>query len=251
MQQFDKVASIYAKVRPTYPEQVYQEMVKINDGHLFNSAVDIGCGSGQSTEGLVTIAHQVIGVEPGAHLLEEARSHYPNIKFYQGSGEQTNLESQMADLVTIATAFYWMDRVKTLEEINRLLRSEGVLAIYRYLFPVVEQAAAQEVINRHLTEHWDQYREDRLVRQDDSAQLIKNSGYFSLIEASKIDQIIPLTPAEYVGFLSSTSYVSRHLESLGAEAETYLATLEESLQPYVDAGKLPINFDIHLICAKR
>lgn len=251
MQQFDKVASIYAKVRPTYPEQVYQEMVKMNDGHLFASAVDIGCGSGQSTEGLVTIARQVIGVEPGAHLLDEARSHYPNIKFYQGSGEQTNLESQIADLVTIATAFYWMDRVKALEEINRLLKPQGILAIYRYLFPVVEQAAAQKVINEHLAKYWNQYREDRLVRQDDSAQLIENSGYFSVVEVSKIDQIIPLAPAEYVGFLSSTSYVSRHLETLGTEAENYLAALEESLQSHTDAGKLPINFDIHLVCAKR
>jgi ubiquinone/menaquinone biosynthesis C-methylase UbiE len=251
MEQFDKVASLYSRVRPTYPKKVYQEMVSLNQGNLFSFAVDIGCGSGQSTEGLLSISAHVIGIEPGDNLREKASLHYPHISFYKGSGEQTHLDDQVADLVTIATAFYWMDRDKALAEVNRILKPKGIFTAYRYLFPVVENEAANKIVQTHLSSYWDQYREDRLVRVDDSDQLMKESGYFSVIKTLKVNNVIPMSVGDFVGFLGSTSYVSRYLETLEPDAQVYLDALEEEFQPHATLGRLNVNFDIHMVCAKK
>lgn len=251
MEQFDKVASLYSRVRPSYPQRVYQEMVNFNEGNLFSFAADIGCGPGQSTEGLIPIAQKVIGIEPGDHLREEASKHYPRISFYKGTGEQTNLSNHEVDLVTIAAAFYWMDREQVLAEVNRILKDKGIFCIYRYFHPVVEDRAVDQVIQKHLVNYWNQYREDRFVRKDDSDQLMEQSGYFSKVKSLKIDHVIPMRVSDFMGFLGSTAYVSLYLESIGSDADAYLGSLEDELRPHTINDYLDINFDIRMVCAKK
>ena len=251
MNQFDKVADIYARSRPTYPKQVYGEMVSWNSGNLYDVGVDIGCGAGHSIEGLKEICNHVIGIEPGDNLRYEATKKYPQFEFYKGTGENTTLPERFADLVTVATAFYWMDRLQAIDEINRILRVEGKLALYRYMFPVVCSPSVNEVIENHCKLFWDDYREERLTRKDDSEDLLKESKYFSDVKSIKVDNIWRLSIEDFVGFLSSTSYVSKYLEKLGDSKELYKNDLINELYARQSDPIIDVNFDIHMILAKR
>mmetsp|Transcript_24066 Transcript_24066/g.44409 ORF Transcript_24066/g.44409 Transcript_24066/m.44409 type:complete len:251 (+) Transcript_24066:3573-4325(+) len=249
MKQFNKLAELYANVRPTYPRQVYFEILARNENIRFQQAVDIGSGAGHSTVGLELISDQITGVEPGDKLRLEAINKFPDYTFIKGSGEDTTLPNNYADLVTVATAFYWMDRHKAIREISRIIKPNGVLALYRYLFPAI-MSEANAVMLRHCEQYWDKYRDPRLVSEDDSDKLLAASGVFSDIECFRVENIWNLPIERFVGFLRSTSYVSKYLEEIGDNAEEYLEGLSSELRNANGSDMFDVNFDIHMILAK-
>ena len=59
-------AAAYAMFRPTYPEIVFDTIstfITKNGGSGFDVAVDVACGSGQSTFSLCSRFQRVIGVD--------------------------------------------------------------------------------------------------------------------------------------------------------------------------------------------
>src|SRR6266404_4812425 len=135
MKQFDKIHDQYTKVRPSYPSEVYDEIAADLRAVPADLAIDIACGSGQSIDGLKRIAKKIIGVDIGPNLLADARKRHADVTFVQGSGEAPGLDPEIADMVTIATAFYWMDRAKVVENVSSLLKPHGMFAVYNYDFP--------------------------------------------------------------------------------------------------------------------
>lgn len=251
MQQFDKVASVYAQSRPTYPKEVYDRILEWCNVQLIGTVVDIGCGAGHSIDGLIPISKDIIGIEPGENLRREAIKKYPMYKILPGTGEETGLPSDIANLVTVATAFYWMDRERALAEISRILKQNGSLVLYRYLFPGIE-GPANEILISHCNEYWNQFREERLVKDDDSDIIINQTGLFSDAEKDTVRNIWSLSVSNFVAFLSSTSYVSKYLETLTPESkEQYLLNLTDAFTPYSEGGVINVNFDIHMIFTKK
>lgn len=50
-----------------------------------NRVLDLGCGDGIISDYLYENGFDVIGIDPSVKGLKEARSHYPKVKFYEGS----------------------------------------------------------------------------------------------------------------------------------------------------------------------
>jgi ubiquinone/menaquinone biosynthesis C-methylase UbiE len=128
--QFERLAELYSRVRPTYPARVYRVLLDALGTERVAVAVDLGCGSGQSVAGLLPIADRVIGVEPAEGLRAEAQAAYPEATFLRGSGECIPLEAGSASAVTVANAFYWMDMRAALREVDRVLVRPGVFMTY-------------------------------------------------------------------------------------------------------------------------
>lgn len=248
---FNRVAELYSRVRPTYPEAVYQRLREAVPVERFSTAVDIGCGAGQSLAGLAAIADRIIGVEPGDRLREEARRAYPDAELRDGTGESTGLPDASADLVTVATAFYWMDKRKVIDEVHRVLRAPGVFATYKYGVPVCV-GPAEQVMERHMADHWAEHRSVRLTEYDDTADLMRRSGYFASVTSSEVPYVLTYPSTDgYVEFLCSTSYVSAFLATLD-KPDAYVARLAEETRAAHGSGELPVRFDILMnIAVKR
>ncbi|MFL5328113.1 MAG: class I SAM-dependent methyltransferase [Gemmataceae bacterium] len=123
----DRVAD-YVRYRPGYPEPLYQALA------LDPSAivVDIGSGTGISSEFFLRHGHQMIGVEPNEAMRQAAESqfsHDARFKSVAGTAESTTLPDDCADLIVAAQAFHWFDRVKARAEFMRILRSGGRVAV--------------------------------------------------------------------------------------------------------------------------
>jgi integrase/trans-aconitate methyltransferase len=211
MKQFDKIHDQYTKVRPSYPREVYDEIAADLRAVPVDLAVDIACGSGQSIDGLKRIAKNIIGVDIGPNLLADARKRHPDVTFIQGSGEEPGLEPGIADLVTIATAFYWMDRPKVIGNVSSLLKRHGALAVYKYDFPWLVDPR-NRTVERHLAEKWDRHRSPRLKNYDnDTPDLIASSGQFQLVRQRMIENRVWMSVPQYVEFMASTSYLSKFI----------------------------------------
>lgn len=231
--QFDRLADLYSRVRPTYPARVYRALLDALGADRVAAAVDLGCGSGQSVAGLLPIADRVVGVEPADRLRAEAEAAYPEAQFLKGSGEAVPVPAASADIVTVANAFYWMDMAAALREVDRVLRRPGVFATYKYDFPRIHDAAADHVLRKQLAQHWDAHRSRRLTDPDPTADLMRASGYFSAVTTPVIPYTLDYDPAGFAGFMSSTSYVSSFLDTVSdprAWLDRFAAQLRDAAQ---------------------
>jgi SAM-dependent methyltransferase len=249
MNPFDHIHEQYSKVRPTYPAAVYDEIALDLRTFPADLAVDIACGSGQSIDGLKRIANQFIGVDIGLHLLVDARKRHPGVAFVPGSGEAPGLDPEIADLVTIATAFYWMDRAVVVENVSSLLKSHGVFAVYKYDFPWLLDPR-NRIVERHLAEKWDKHRSPRLKNFDhDTPDLIAASRRFEKVRQRTIENRVQMSVPQYVDFMASTSYVNKFIAEASGN-DSYLKSFTEELRR-AGGEQLLVNFDITMVIASR
>jgi ubiquinone/menaquinone biosynthesis C-methylase UbiE len=117
-------------------------------------AVDVACGTGQSTLPLLDIAARVIGIDVSTAMLNEAARH-ERINYVTSRAEQLPLSPESLDLITVALAFHWFDRGAFLAEVQRVLRPGGRLVLYNNAF-------YGRMVENSEFEHW--FRQRYLAR---------------------------------------------------------------------------------------
>lgn len=134
-------ASSYDRVRPTPPPALIDLLTQLINTPHPTLVVDLGSGTGLSTESWGERAERVIGIEPNADMRNEAihktenYSYAAHIEYREGVADQTGLPDGCADIVTAAQSFHWMEPTATLAEIARILRPGGLFAAYDYDSP--------------------------------------------------------------------------------------------------------------------
>ena len=95
----------YAKFRPIYPptvSEVIRTYMKSHGSLSFKTAVDVACGSGQSTFLLSDSFDSVTGVDISEHQIEQAKrkasQDYPNVKFIVGDAHSLLIDSSSVDV---------------------------------------------------------------------------------------------------------------------------------------------------------
>ena len=140
---FEKAAhaALYGRYRPTYPKSLIQLLLDylLQNGGGEDLALDVGCGSGQSTFQLQEHFKQCVGVDVSRAQIKEAQEKAyssavkDNVKFFVADAVQTPVESGTVDLVTVATAWHWIpDKNKFYSECKRVLKPKGCVAVYAY-----------------------------------------------------------------------------------------------------------------------
>jgi SAM-dependent methyltransferase len=102
-----------------------------------NLAWDCATGSGQAAFDLVQTFSRVIATDISQELLALAPPH-PRISYRTASAEESGVESNSVDLITIAQALHWFDLNRFWVEVMRVLKKGGVMAFWGYNWPVVE-----------------------------------------------------------------------------------------------------------------
>ena len=70
---FNDVPELYDRVRPSYPDGWFADLVAIAGIDEGSSVLEVGCGTGQATRSLAEIGCSVIAVEPGTGMAAIAR----------------------------------------------------------------------------------------------------------------------------------------------------------------------------------
>ncbi|MFQ5527334.1 MAG: class I SAM-dependent methyltransferase [Thermoanaerobaculia bacterium] len=125
----DRVAA-YEKARPSYPDLLYSELLSaLDEGR--RSVVELGSGTGIFTAELLRRGCLVYAVEPNPSMRAAAEgrlSSQPHYRSVAGTAESTGLGADCADLVVSAQAFHWFDFHRARIEVERILRTDGVVA---------------------------------------------------------------------------------------------------------------------------
>ncbi|MGH9279466.1 MAG: class I SAM-dependent methyltransferase, partial [Acidimicrobiales bacterium] len=93
------------------------------------TVLDLAAGTGKLTRLLVPSGARVVGVEPLAEMRAELAGVLPEVEAVEGTAEAIPLGDGTADAVTVAQAFHWFDGARALDEIHRVLRPQGGLAM--------------------------------------------------------------------------------------------------------------------------
>lgn len=209
-------------------------------------AVDLGAGTGISTQYLCKYFKEVFAVEPDSRMLN--KSNVPNnCKVYNCTSEQFEVEPDSVDVITAGNSFYWMNGEDVIKKIYRWLKGKGIFAAYRYDFPQIE-SQVQSIIQEELVQRWNLYRSDRLINTDYTINAIRNSQLFSEVTIITIPNVVKLSAEEVVGFFRSTSYGSAYIRTL-ENKETYISRLTDDIKKVSNNTKIPMDFSIELIIA--
>ena len=114
------------KYRPGYPDALVEELRRAGLG-AGAEVVDVGSGTGISTDLFLRHGCSVTGVEPNAAMraAAAARGH----RVVEGTAEATGLPGACADLVFCAQAFHWFRREEAKREFLRVVKPGGLIAL--------------------------------------------------------------------------------------------------------------------------
>lgn len=146
---FTPLAEQYASYRPTYPGELFDWLASIAPQREL--AWDCGAGSGQATAVLATRFHHVLGTDISAAQLASAPS-LANVEYRVAPAEASGLPDQSADLITVAQALHWFDLPNFYDEARRVLKPQGVLAVWGYNRLLIGQPELQGIIDHFYEE---------------------------------------------------------------------------------------------------
>lgn len=128
---FDTVAEEYDKWRPTYVDDLYQDIFEYSGIASDCCALEIGIGTGQATRPILDKGCKVTAIELGEKLAKIAERNfidYRNFTVVHSSFEEYNCPDNMFDLIYSASAFHWIDEKEGYNKVFRKLKEGGSFA---------------------------------------------------------------------------------------------------------------------------
>lgn len=131
--QFGNQAENYTKYRKPYEKELYEFLFSLVSGKN-KRILDVACGTGKSTEPLLRNEIEVVGCDHDPLMIEEAKKqavlkNLP-ITYVVAEAEKLPFIDSSFDVVTVGTAFHWFVNEKSIAEIKRVLKSNGLFFIY-------------------------------------------------------------------------------------------------------------------------
>ncbi|MCB0106201.1 MAG: methyltransferase domain-containing protein [Caldilineaceae bacterium] len=157
---FGLTASDYGKHRAGFPPSLFERLAPYGIGEPGQQVVDLGTGTGTLARGFASRGCDVIGIDPAAAMLAEARrladAAALTIDFRLGKAEATGLPAQSADVVSAGQCWHWFDRPAAAAEVARILRPSGkvVIAHFDWLPLAGNVVAATEALIEQYNPAW-------------------------------------------------------------------------------------------------
>jgi len=178
---FDDIAATYDRIRPEYPNELFDDIfnyVKPNNG---KKALEIGAGTGKATLPLLKEGYDVTAVEIGENMAEilAERFRFDNIKVLVSSFEEADLEENSYDLVYAATAFHWVDAAIGCPKVFRLLKRGGAFALFRYnAIPAAGERIYDEIQEVYEKYYYSHYKTMERPRKKSLEEYCQPSGVY-------------------------------------------------------------------------
>lgn len=127
---YKSAAERYAKHRPYFHPLVVEKIrTHLQLRRPVDAALDVGCGSGQSTVALKAIAERVTGTDISEAMLASAEK-ISGIHYLRAAAERLAIKDGSMDLLTTSMAYHWFDPEQFFAEARRVLKKRAWLIIY-------------------------------------------------------------------------------------------------------------------------
>jgi SAM-dependent methyltransferase len=228
-----EVAARYVQVRPYFHDEVIQRLLAFSGGVRFQRALDVGCGSGQSSIALAAVAEHVIAMDASPCMLEHAPPR-PNIRYKVGVAERLDFPAGAFDLVSVGSALHWFDQDRFFSECQSVMASTGLLAVYNDHFTAHLQdvPACRRWMRTRFIKHIPPPR--RGMRDIDETKVI--AGGFEIAHRSSFSHLVPFSRDEFISYLLTCSNTLAAIHSGRETRQSIVDWLSNELTAIVPDG---------------
>lgn len=218
---FSTQADLYARYRPTYPPELFDYIFSFVRER--ESAWDCATGNGQAAKVLADYFQKVEATDISEKQLQNAVQK-ENIHYQLAPAEHTHFAHDSFDLITIATAYHWLNWKAFYEEANRVGKNGCVVAAWAYhVFYCTDENIT--AIIRHFYHHiihayWD--KERRYV--DDRYATVEFT--FAPLPTKDFELVVHWKREDFFGYLSTWSAVQNYIKQNG---ESPLKLIEDAI----------------------
>jgi len=217
---FSTQSAGYARYRPTYPRALFQFLASLSSGH--GRALDCATGSGQAAIALTEFYSEVVASDASQAQIDAAIKH-PKVCYTVASAERSGLGEASVDLLTVGQAFHWFDKVAFMREASRVLRPDGVLAIWCYeLCSVNDECDA--IVDRLYTDIVGEFWPAERVTIEEGYRSVVMPG--TAVDVPAIEMTMSWSAADMLGYLRTWSACNRYEKQHGSDP---VAEIEEDL----------------------
>jgi SAM-dependent methyltransferase len=197
-----EVAARYAMVRPSFHQEALLHLRSFAGIERFHSVLDVGCGTGQSSIALASIADRVIAIDPSQEMLNLAPPR-PNVLYRLGLAEQLDFAAGEFDLVSASSALHWFDQDRFYAQCRRVLAPAGLLVVYNDHFTTHMQDAA--ACRRWMRSRFArQFPSPRRGMRDIDERKAADGG-FTVAHRSSFTHLVRFSREEFIAFLLTRS----------------------------------------------
>jgi ubiquinone/menaquinone biosynthesis C-methylase UbiE len=232
-------AERYAKARPYFHPLVIERIrAHLHLEQPVTRALDVACGTGQSSRALQAIAKHVTGTDLSNEMLEYARQN-PGIEFLESPAESLPFEAETFDLLTVCMAFHWFDQAKFLLEAQRVLKPNSWLILYN-------NAARSQMIGNPEFRNWaDQFYTNyptpaRAETPTDPAFF--SSHGFQPDPLEEVENHVSFTPDELAAYMTTQSNFIAKVEQGTESLEEVHAKIVDGATPFFAEARAEFLF---------
>jgi ubiquinone/menaquinone biosynthesis C-methylase UbiE len=219
---FDPIADFYERYRTGYSPELFAALEE-HGARAGARVLDVGCGTALAGAQLVRQGCELVGVDISAPMLDYARRRVPDAIFSVAAAEALPFADQGFDVVMVSQAFHWFDRVRATQEMLRVVRPGGLIAVF---WKQIMRGDPMRVLRDEVAQE---------LGYPSFDDLGPANGLVVLEESPLVDQklcvipwIVSMTGHQYLGYERSRA---RARAKFGETLDAYLKCLGNRLSP--------------------
>lgn len=206
---FSENSEEYGRFRPKYPTELFSYLSSISNRH--EKAWDCATGTGQSAVLLSDYFSEVIATDASKSQIENAEKKQ-SITYQVATAENSNIEKNSINLITVAQAFHWFNIDAFSKEVNRVLKDKGLIAIWSYNLLSVQENIDETIYYLYNTILGDYWPKERKMIEDG----YKNIEFpFNKMELPEFNMLAEWNLFQLIGYLCTWSATKKYQKITG------------------------------------
>lgn len=215
---FSVQADTYARYRPSYPDLLLDTIMPFVKQR--QAAWDCATGNGQAALLLAEHFTRVIATDISEKQLAQAKKK-TNIEYIQCAAEQTPLQANSIDLITVAQAYHWFNFSAFEAEVRRVGKPGSAIAIWAYNLPTTNNIFVDTIIEQFYKDITGPYWDPERKYIDEGYTTIPFN--YTLMLETKLSMNCSWSANDMAGFLSSWSAVQHFIADKNYHPFTLIA----------------------------
>jgi ubiquinone/menaquinone biosynthesis C-methylase UbiE len=238
---FSERANLYAQYRPTYPEVLFEYILSFVKERKM--AWDCATGNGQAAVHLAQSFDQVEATDISEAQLRNAVLK-ENIHYQVSAAEATPFNDNTFDLITIATAYHWLDWDAFHKEATRVGKPGCVIAAWATYTMRLPEDELQQLYFQFYREIVGSFWEPERRYVDDQYETVAFN--FQPLPIQNFEIELEWTKQQFKGYLETWSATQKYMKTNGASPLDIIEVKLNALWKDEEKKKLAIPLCLRL-----
>jgi len=207
-----EAAKRYKTGRPNFHSLVVDKIkTQLRLEKKLDICLDVACGTGLLTEALLNISEKVIGLDNSEGMLSQANEN-ERINYILGEAEDLSVVKGFVDLISVSSAFHWLDQAAFLKTSYEKLKQDKYLVIHNNSFTSSTKDGDSNLFKNWMKESYLKKFASPKRNQKPVDQSEISSMGFEIVKDDKFENVVPFNKAGLINYLITQSNVISNVE---------------------------------------